>query len=108
MNEEIREDIQELAEEFKFTTRREPENISIEYIEFEDGRRYKFVHPSFLAVHKVLHEAESAHDTMLFALKCLHVAGDRTPPIDEAYMNANRHESFYLWSPLVRGLLSSS
>ena len=105
---EIDDDIKALGLEFEFETRKDPADIAVTFIDFKDGRKYKFQHPAFLDVHRVIHEAESANDTFLFALKCLHPNGEKSPEINGAYMDANRHESFFLWSPLARGLLSSS
>ncbi len=104
---------QELLErEYKFKVSKAPSSSpgssQVEFITFEDGRKYKFQHPPFMQVHEVLTSAKNEHSVFVFALGCLDPSGPDSPEINEAYLNDNRADGFYLWSPLVRGLLQSS
>ena len=45
---EINEEMKALEDEFKFKRRKDPADAAVEYLDFEDGRKYKFQHPSFL------------------------------------------------------------
>lgn len=99
---------EQLQIEYKFKIVDELKDSAVQYIEFENGRRYKFQHPPFLTAHKIIMEAESDHEVFVFALSCIFPAGKNSPEINELYLNTNRADGFYLWSPLARGLLSGS
>ena len=96
-----------LGAEYKFKVYTAPGDAEVDLIDFEDGRKYKFQHPSFMKTHEVLMEA-TEHELFAFALTCLHPNGTDSPEINEQYLNTHHKDGFYLWSPLVRGLLQKN
>ena len=95
-----------LQELYKFKTERDPKDKSIEYIDFEDGRKYKVQHPSFFELHDAL--AEEKADSALFklGLECLHPMNEKSPRITLEWLEEHKTEGINLWSRLLRGLLS--
>jgi hypothetical protein len=96
-----------LGLEYDFILKPDISDSQVVHIEFKDGRRYKFQHPPFFTAHKIIMEQDE-HDVFIFALSNLFPENEKSPIINEKYLNANRDEGFYLWSPLARGLLSGN
>lgn len=104
------ETIKQLAKEFKFIIEPDKNNKDIDFIIFDDGREYKFQHPSFMEFHETMFSSEKSLEQTAFlhGLKVLFPTNGKSPKIDEKYLNANFDESLYLWSPLLRRLLLRS
>jgi hypothetical protein len=96
--------LDELEKKYEFATERDSKNKDIEYIKFKDGREYKLQHPRFFELHDAILEGETG--MLQLALKNLYPLNDKSPRINEDYLNNNKVEGINLWSRLLRGLLS--
>lgn len=100
--------VQLLAEKYKFRVEKDSQHSNIDHLIFEDGRKYKFQHPSFMEFHEIMYgDTSKSLDQIAFlhGLTCIFPENEKSPPINEKYLNANFDESLSLWSPLIRGLL---
>lgn len=104
------ESIKALAKEFKFIVEPDKSNKNIDHIIFDDGRHYKFQHPSFMELHAILFDAGKGSEQAAFehALTIIFPENQKSPPINEKFLNNNFNEGMYLWSPLLRRLLFRS
>ena len=102
-------DIEATQKEYKFTIVKD-EKAGIDRILFDDGRQYKFQHPSFMDFHSMVFESDKNAQQAAFeyGLKnCIFSENGKSPKIDENYLNRPEkfNEAIGLWSPLIRGLL---
>jgi len=99
-------DIDIVKKLYSFEIEDNPENKKIQYLNFKDGTRYKIQHPSVMEIHILIHDSENP-ETSLFArgIQTLYPANDKSPKIDEEYLEANPNE-LEKWSLIVRGVLS--
>jgi len=97
--------MQELEKEFKFKLRGKIDD-SIAYLDFEDGRVYKFTQPSFMDIHEIKVSDNPEHNMFLTGVARLIPENDKSVRIDEAYCNqrANWKEAA-MWSRITRRLL---
>ncbi len=102
--------VKKLAEDYGFIVVPNKDNKNIDHIIFDNGRQYKFQHPSFMEFHETIFESEKSLEqtAFLYGLSLLFSENDKSPKINETYLNANYDEALYLWSPLLRGLLLRS
>lgn len=97
------------AYDFKIESDKDPKHGNIDHIIFKDGRKYKLQHPLFMELHKIMFSSDDIdHSLFVAGLKMLYPENDKSLVIDESYLNTHKDEGLYLWSPLIRGLLSSS
>lgn len=104
------ESIKKLAREYKFTVEADKNDKNIDHIIFDDGRCYKFQHPSFMELHEIMFSSEKSieQSAFLYALTVIFPENDKSPKINEKYLNTDYNEAMYLWSPLLRRLLFRS
>jgi len=95
----------ELEKEYNFKVERDKNNSDIELITFKDGRGYRLQHPTFFQLHDALGEVNTDSALLRLGLKCLFPLNDKSPRIDEAWLNKNKVVGINLWSQLLRGLL---
>ena len=95
----------ELEKEFNFKVERDKDNSDIENIKFQDGREYKYQAPTFFKLHDALGEDNTESALLRLGLDCLFPLNDKSPRIDEAWLNKNKVAGVNLWSQLLRGLL---
>ena len=95
----------ELEKEYNFKVEQDPKNNDIELIKFKDGREYKLQQPTFFELHDTLGADNFESAVLKLGLKCLFPLNDKSPRIDEPWLNKNKVEGINLWSQLLRGLL---
>jgi len=98
--------LSKLEEEYGFTVETDETNKTVEFIKFKDGREYKLQHPTFFQLHDALTSENSETSLFLLGLDCLYPRNDKSPKIDEEWLEKNKVEGMNLWSRLLRGLLS--
>lgn len=95
-----------LEEEFKFKLVPSEKSEGVTFIEFEDGRRYKFQEPSFMELHEELMSSKSTLTGLLrIGMDNIHPTNEQSEEITEAYLQKNKHEGFALWPHLFGRLL---
>ena len=108
MSEKKQNLLEKLGEANKFVIVKDDKNKDIDHIIFEDGRQYKLQHPTFMRLHEVMFSADNTdHVLLTFGLTVLYPENEKSPKITEEYLNLHRDDGLYLWSPLIRGLLSA-
>lgn len=104
------ETVKKLAENYGFIVEPDKDDKNIDHIIFDDGRQYKFQHPSFMEFHEIMFSSEKSIELAAFeyALTIIFPENNKSPKIDKKFLNANYDEALYLWSPLLRRLLLRS
>lgn len=103
MLQENQEEIQELAERFKFHFEVEPKDERVLYLKFEDGRFYELLHPGALAVARLFSTTSDkvmADCVEYFLNNCITPKADgKTKRLDPDNMDID--EMLDLWMPLA-------
>lgn len=100
----------DIATNYELNIETDPKNRDIDLITFDDGRAYKLQHPGFFEIHEAATDTNGNPDHNLFILGLQHLysLNEKSPEINEKYLNNNRDEGLYLWSQVIRGLLQGS
>lgn len=98
-------ELEKRKEYFGFDIQENAKDKDIIIFKFNDGREYKLQKPSFFEIHSVLTGPDVETNLFKLALKNLFPENEKSPKIDEDYLNKNRQEALYLWSTVLRGSL---
>lgn len=103
-------ELERLQKDWGFTLRSEelPGGFVVHYLEFKDGRAYKFQEPEFFAIHEQIQESRDLYvSAMRLGLNNLHPLNENSPKIDEAYLRKkkNRGEGLGLWAKFFTEVL---
>jgi hypothetical protein len=94
-----------LEEDYDFKVVANENNKEIEHIKFKDGRAYKFQYPGFFQLHDALTADNAETESFKLGLNCLYPENEKSPAINEKWLEKNKLIGLNLWSRLLRGLL---
>ena len=95
-----------LKKEYGLKIDRDDKNKDITFITFKDGKKYKLQAPTFFELHDAITKESPDTELLRLGIKHLFPENEKSPAINESYLNHNKNEAFSIWSPLIRGLLS--
>jgi hypothetical protein len=95
--------LDELQANFKFIIVKDEHNPDIDHYVFNDGRQYKLQKPGFFERYTAVMDSKTPELSLLqLGLKCLFPENEKSPKINEEYLNKNSNEGWLLWRPLFR------